>query len=114
MRRTTVDPFNYEEAPNVVSEEGCKQLLAEGWQMDVVCLASADKRHANYYGQWGIRFASPDERYERYLVTARKLMEMRTFKTINGLVSFIHDFGVDAPHVPMQKGMRCRQEINRT
>lgn len=114
MRLTAVDPFNYEEAPNVVSEEGSKHLLAEGWQMDVVCLVAAEKRHASYYGQWGIRFSSPDERFERYLVTARKLMEMRTFKTINGLVSFVQDFGVNAPQIPLQKGMRCRQQIDPT
>lgn len=110
MRLTAVDPFNYEEAPNVVSEEGCKQLLAEGWRMETICLASAEKRHANYYGQWGIRFSSPDGRFERQLVTSRRVMEMRTFKTINGLVSFLQDAGVEAPHIPMQKGMRCPQE----
>lgn len=107
-----VNTINYEEAPNVVSEEGCRQLVDTGWQMEVICIQSAEKRQAMYYGRWAIRVVSPDGRYERTLVTARKNMEKRLFKTINGLVSFLEDFRVKAPHIPLVEGMRTRQQIH--
>ena len=106
------DKINYEEAPNVVSEEGCKKLLAADWQLLVICVGSAERRHANYFGLWGIRVISPDGHYERMLVTARKDMQMRTFKTINGLVGFLQDLGVKAPSIPLEQGMRSTQAIN--
>lgn len=101
---------HYEEAPNVVSEEGCRKFLSEGWRMEVVCLHSVEKRHANHFGQWGIRVISPDSGDERTLVTSRKIMEMRVFKTINGLISFLTDIGIEAPKIPMREGTRAIQQ----
>lgn len=105
-------PINYEEAPNVVSEEGCRKLVAAGWQLQVVCVGSAEKKHANYFGLWALRIISPDGHYERTLVTARKDMQMRTFKTLNGLVAFLQDLGIKVPSIPLEQGMRALQPIS--
>lgn len=105
-------PINYEEAPNVVSEEGCRKLVASGWQLQVVCVGSAEKKHANYFGLWGLRVISPDGHYERTLVTARKDMQMRTFKTLNGLVAFLQDLGIKVPSIPLEQGMRALQPVS--
>ena len=48
----------------------------------------------------------------RTLVTARRDMQMRTFKTLNGLVGFLYDLGVKVPSVPMEQGMRATQPIS--
>lgn len=106
-------PINYEEAPNVVSEEGCRKLVASGWQLQVFCAGSAEKKHQNYFGTWGIRIISPDGTYERTLVTARKDMQMRMFKTVNGLIAFLYDLNVKVPSIPLEQGMRALQPVIR-
>ena len=101
--------IDYQEAPNVVSEEVCRKLVASGWQLQVICVSSAEKKHANYFGLWGIRVISPDGQFERTLVTARRDMQMRTFKTLNGLVGFLHDLGFKVPRVPLEQGLQALQ-----
>lgn len=93
----------------MVTEDRFRQLVEDGWQIEVVCLVSAEKRHANYFGQWVLRAQSPDGSDVRRLVTARNLTEMRSFKTINGLVSFLEEAGVFNPHVPLRAGTRLTQ-----
>lgn len=97
-------------APNVVSEDGLKERLSEGWRIEVVCRKAGEKRHANWYGAWGVRIISPDGRSERTLVTFRKDMDQRLFRTINGLVSFLSECGVTRPCVPLVEGERSLQE----
>lgn len=104
---------NFKEAPNVVSEDGCRVLINQGWAIEVICLESAAKRHSNYFGKWGVRVVSPDGSVERMLVTARKVMELRVFKTITGLISFLDDFDVSGPRIPLYEGMRLIQEVSK-
>lgn len=97
-------------APNVVSEDGLKERLSEGWQIEVVCKKAGEKRHANWYGAWGVRIISPDGQTERTLVTFRKDMDQRLFRTANGLISFLVDCGVRIPSVPVHEGDRAPQK----
>lgn len=94
---------------DAVTEDRFRLLVGQGWRIEITCLASAQKRHANYFGQWVICAISPDGDQLRRLVTARNLADMRSFKTINGLVSFLEELGIDAPHVPLREGMRLAQ-----
>ena len=43
-----------EEAPNVVTEDGLRGLLADGYLIEVVCKEGAEKRHNSWYGAWVI------------------------------------------------------------
>ena len=97
-------------APNVVSEDGLKEELSRGWQVEVVCKRAGEKRHANWYGAWGVRIISPDGKSERTLVTYRKDMDLRLFRTVNGLISFLSECGITRPCVPMLEGQRALQE----
>ena len=40
-------------------------------------------------------------------------MELRVFKTITGLISFLDDFDVSGPRIPLYEGMRLIQEISK-
>ncbi|WP_234450978.1 MULTISPECIES: hypothetical protein [unclassified Paracoccus (in: a-proteobacteria)] len=97
-------------APNVVSEDGLKEELTRGWHIEVICKKPAEKRQANWHGAWGIRIVSPDGKLERTLVTYRKDMDQRLFRTINGLISFLSECGITCPCVPMSEGQRALQE----
>ena len=97
-------------APNVVSEDGLKEELSRGWQIEVICKKAAEKRQANWYGAWGIRIISPDGRNERTLVTYRKDMEQRLFRTVYGLISFLVECGISRPTLPLSEGQRALQD----
>ena len=74
-----------ENQSDAVTEDRFRHLVGQGWRIEITCLASAQKRHANYFGQWVICAISPDGDQLRRLVTARNLADMRSFKTINEL-----------------------------
>ncbi|WP_420006198.1 hypothetical protein [Arenibacterium sp. LLYu02] len=59
-----------EEAPNVVTEDGLRGLLAEGYLIEVVCKERAEKRHNSWYGSWVIRAVATDGRDDKMLVTS--------------------------------------------
>ena len=66
-----------EEAPNVVTEDGMRGLLAEGYLIEVVCKEGAEKRHNSWYGSWVIRAVSADGRDDKMLVTSRSYLKVR-------------------------------------
>lgn len=99
------------EAPNVVTEEGFRALLANGYVAEVVCRESSEKRYNNWTGLWVIRATRPDGTDERLLVTARDYVKMREFKTIVGLASFLHDMGMASAHVPFRAGDRTMHRL---
>lgn len=99
------------EAPNVVTENPFKSLIFSGFQAEVVCRIAAHKKAAMWYGEWIIRVVNQDRTYERILVSARSRASeeeiiVRTFKTINGLVSFLDPLGFTHINVPMDEGCR--------
>ncbi len=97
-----------EEAPNVVTEDGLRGLLAEGYLIEVVCKERAEKRHNSWYGSWVIRAVATDGRDDKMLVTSRSVLKLRDFKTIVGLVSFLADMGCTTASIPLEEGGRER------
>ena len=99
-----------EEAPNVVTEDGLRGLLAEGYLIEVVCKERAEKRHNSWHGSWVIRAVATDGRDDKMLVTSRSVLKLRDFKTIVGLVSFLADMGCLSANIPLIPGRRERHE----
>lgn len=97
-----------DETPNVVTEDGLRGLLTEGYVIEVVCKEGAEKRHNSWYGGWVIRAVAPDGRPDKMLVTSRSLLKLRDFKTIVGLVSFLADMGCTTASIPLVEGARER------
>ncbi|EAQ10634.1 hypothetical protein RB2654_23053 [Rhodobacterales bacterium HTCC2654] len=97
-----------EEAPNVVTEDGLRGLLAEGYLIEVVCKERAEKRHNSWYGSWVIRAVATDGRDDKMLVTSRSVLKLRDFRTIVGLVSFLADMGCTTASIPLEEGGRER------
>lgn len=94
-----------QDAPNVVSEEGLRTLLGEGYTAEVVCRTEPIRRAAaQWAGLWTIHCVAPDGASRRLLVTARNTMAEREFKTINGLVSFLVGLGLKVVSIPMEEG----------
>ena len=93
-----------QDAPNVVSEEGLRALLADGHSVDVVCRATPTRTTAQWSGVWTVHCVSPEGETRRLLVTARNNMVAREFKTINGLVSFLAGGGLTTASIPMLEG----------
>ena len=100
-----------EEAPNVVTEDGLRGLLAEGYLIEVVCKERAEKRHNSWYGSWVIRAVATDGRDDKMLVTSRSVLKLRDFKTIVGLVSFLADMGCTTASIPLEEGGRERHTV---
>ena len=97
-----------EEAPNVVTEDGLRGLLGEGYLLEVVCKEEPEKRHNTWYGTWVVRAVASDGRDDKMLVTSRSYLKVREFKTIVGLVSFLADMGCKSANLPLEAGGRER------
>jgi len=97
-----------EEAPNVVTEDGLRSLLADGYLIEVVCREAAEKRHNSWYGIWVVRAVAEDGRDDKMLVTSRSYLKVREFRTIVGLVSFLADMGCRSASIPLEDGGRER------
>lgn len=93
-----------QDAPNVVSEDGLRALLAEGHSADVVCRTTPTRTSAQWSGVWTVHCVSPDGEIRRLLVTSRNNMVAREFKTINGLVSFLAGLDLTTASIPMLEG----------
>lgn len=95
-----------EEAPNVVTEDGLRSLLADGYLIEIACKEGASRRHNSWYGSWVIRAVTEDGRDDKMLVTSRSYLKIREFKTIVGLVSFLADMGCKTAAIPLEEGRR--------
>lgn len=102
-----------EEAPNVVTEDGLRRLLAAGYSAEVVCKETGAKRHNTWTGTWVVRAIGPDGNDEKLLVTSRAYFKVREFKTVVGLVSFLSDMGFRTAHVPLEAGGRQQHQLPR-
>lgn len=109
MRRSRGETM-LEEAPNVVTEDGLRQLLANGYSAEVVCRVAAEKRLNAWYGTWTVRAIGP-EGDEKIVVTSRNYIKAREFKTIAGLVSFLHDIGMRTAQIPLEQGSRALHSL---
>lgn len=96
--------------PDVVSEDGLRELLSLGHQAVVICSEAPVQKSYFWHGLWHIVCVSLDGRSERLLVSARRdaqgSVKPREFRTVNGLISFLHGLGVRMVTVPMEEGGR--------
>jgi len=105
------------EAPNVVTQTLFRSLVHKGYQAEVVCKTSAHKKAAVWYGSWIILVVSKDRSYEKLLVPARKRagkddeVTVRTFKTANGLISFLEEVGFTQVNIPLVEGGRSTHAL---
>lgn len=105
------------EAPNVVTETLFRSLVQNGYQAEVVCRSTAFKKAAVWYGEWIIRVVNQDRTYEKLLVPARKRakpddeISIRTFKTANGLISFMQGMGFEHVDIPLHEGGRSTHTL---
>lgn len=101
--------------PDVVSEEGLRELLGLGYQIVVACSKSPTRKAGVWYGLWHIKCVSIDGQSERILVTFRRDAEAgdkpRGFKTLNGLVGFLHGLGFRTITLPMEEGGRVSHNL---
>ena len=100
------------ETPNVVTETFFRSLMLNAFQAEVVCRKAAHKKAAVWYGEWIIRVVDQEHSSERLLVPARQNsgkadeVAARTFKTANGLISFLESFGFSHVSIPLHEGGR--------
>lgn len=105
------------ETPNVVTELRFRQLLAEGYHVEVVCQVEANRKASVWYGEWIVRVVNPEGTFEKLLVTAPRRVgeideiKVRVFKTINGLSSFMHEMGFVHLDIPFFVGGRTLQSL---
>jgi hypothetical protein len=84
-------------------------LLSGGGTVLVTCEDTPHRRTSGIHGNWTVAVAMPDGTV-RQLVTTRDRDTMRSIKTIDGIISFIADLGIEPVTVPMKEG---RQSENR-
>lgn len=104
------------EAPNVVTELRFRDLVADGYRVEVVCKEPALKKGPSVYGLWILR-AINDDGVEKLLVTARTRIstneiKIREFKTITGLVSFLQGVGFSHADIPLAEGQRTSHTLS--
>ncbi len=100
--------------PDVVSEDGLRELLSLGYQLMVVCLKPVERKQGIYIGLWSIRCVSMDGKSDKVLVVARRDEHgdrPRVFKTINGLVGFLLGLGFRTISIPMDPGARVAHTL---
>ena len=79
--------------PNVVTEDGLRDLLSDSYLIEVICNQTTGKRHNSWYGSWVVHAVTKDGQDAKMLVTSRSVFKLREFKTIVRLVSFLADMG---------------------
>ena len=109
-KSATVDMDFEKEAPNVVTEAGFRELIESGYHVEVVCKEDAYRKNSVWHGLWILR-AVNDDGVEKQLVTARArrggdYIQIRKFKTVTGLVSFLIDLGFSVIAFPVYEGQR--------
>ena len=96
--------------PNVVTEDSLRDLLSNGYLIEVICNQTAEKRHNSWYGSWVMHAVTKDGQDAKMLVTSRSVFKLREFRTIVGLVSFLAEMGCLSANIPLLPGPRGRHE----
>lgn len=101
----------------MASESMFRELLPKGYQAEIVCREEAYRKASVWYGEWVVRLVNRDRTYEKILCTTPRWgatvdeFKVRTFRTINGLSSFMHDLGFTHMDVPFVAGGRSVQSL---
>jgi len=102
-----------DELPNVVTEPQIEFLLDEGYVLWVACLETAYRKQ-QWVGEWGFYMLSADGERRRIVVTTRASgtggTDLRTQKTVAGVISFLQKFGYTAATIPFRKDEAFPQE----
>jgi len=107
------------ETPNVVTEPKFRQLVASGYSAEVVCKAEAYRKASVWYGEWIIRVVNSEGTFDKILVTTPRRVDdineinVRVFKTVNGLTSFMHEAGFRHVDVPLFDDERTVHSIHK-
>jgi hypothetical protein len=105
------------EAPNVVTEPRFKELLARGYQAEVLCQREAHYKSAVWYGEWTVRIVNRERTFEKPLVNIPRrvigepAVSLKVFKTINGLTTFMARSGFTHVHIPLLEGGRSSHAL---
>lgn len=98
-----------DEAPNVVSRDGFRSLLEEGYQAAVVCEAGGKVRDNQLAGRWSVRLLGGEGRSDYVLVSLGGNLQARQFKTTLGLISFLYEMGFETVSIPLREGTSAIQ-----
>ena len=97
---------------NAFTEAELPDLLAGGGTVVVTCEAVPQRRTSGIRGSWTVAVATPDGTI-RQLVTTRDQDTVRSIRTIDGIVSFIADLGIEPVTVPMKEGRQSESRPDR-
>lgn len=94
--------------PNVISEQGLRQSLEHGGQLEIECREGPFRKGPSWHGIWIMKSVDPSGEGQM-LVTARMDaaqggFKVREFKTATGIISFLADCGFSAAHFPLRAG----------
>lgn len=99
-----------------ISKHQLLALIGDGYAIDVVSLADAEKTAAVWYGEWVIQVPEQRGETERFLVSTGRgtAPKMRICKTTNGVVSLMHELGFREICIPMEEGGSASQRLGET
>ncbi len=94
--------------PNVITEQGLRELTEQGHGVEVLCLTDPERKGPSWYGLWIMRTVGADDN-EKLLVTARtrltqNAIKVREFKTATGVISFLIGIGFANANIPLKEG----------
>jgi len=108
------------EPPNVVTVDGLKQLLEEGWLLCIYCYETPELRGPHYHGVWYVLAIEPEERTRwAALITQRTRrarqasgsgaapqadLVFREIRTLSTVFTMCKDLGYTIPAAPMVAG----------
>ena len=99
-----------DEAPNVVSEDGFRLLLNEGYDAIVVSHSTIEKEGVQWAGRWTVWVSKRESQDNRLLVASRGHLKPREFKTTYGLIGFLRKMGFATAVIPFHAGARAVQD----
>lgn len=97
------------EAPNVVSRDGFRLLMDDGYQALVVCEVAGKQRDTQWAGRWSIRALGGAGRGDYILVSTTGNLRAREFRTTLGLINFLHEMGFETVSIPLREGTSAIQ-----
>ena len=107
-------PTDDEEGPNVVSEEGFRTLLDQGYRAVVRSHTEVQKKGVQWAGRWTVLVSEGEDRPHRVLVSHRGQFKPREFRTTLGLIGFIRRMGFDSAVIPLREGAQAMQPQDRS
>ena len=101
--------------PNVITEQGLRELVEKGHTVEVLCQTDPERKGPSWYGLWIMRRVGADGK-EKLLLTARtrltqNAIKVREFKTATGVISFLVGAGFSEASIPMKNGEKTSHRL---